>query len=94
MKRLRIVFVILALCLWLPLLGFALFALRTVEADEAGRYQALGERIFDEMERELSEQLAREEALIGETPRSSWATSSATGWASCATQHGRSTPTK
>jgi signal transduction histidine kinase len=62
MKRLRAVFVILALCLWLPLLGFALFSVRTVEADEAGRYQAVAERAFDEMERELSELLAREEA--------------------------------
>jgi signal transduction histidine kinase len=62
MKRLRIVFVLLALCLWLPLLGFALFSLRTVRADEDARYQAVGERVFDEMERELNVMLAREEA--------------------------------
>lgn len=61
MKRLRQVFVILALLLWLPLLGLVLFAVRTVNAEEAGRYQALGERIFDEMERELTTLLNREE---------------------------------
>lgn len=61
MKRLRVVFVLLALCLWLPLLGFALFSLRTVKADEDARYQAVGERVFDEMERELNVMLAREE---------------------------------
>jgi signal transduction histidine kinase len=61
MKRLRIVFVLLALCLWLPLLGFALFSLGTVRADEDARYQAVGERVFDEMERELNVMLVREE---------------------------------
>ena len=54
MKRLRLVFVLLAALLWLPLLLLVGFALRTVEQEEAGRYKAVADRIFDEMERELT----------------------------------------
>lgn len=61
MKRLRIVFVVLAALLWLPLLGLVIHALRTLEQEEAGRYKAVAERIFDEMERELTEALKRED---------------------------------
>ena len=61
MKRLRLVFVVLATLLWLPLLGLVAYALRTVEQEEAGRYKAVAERIFDEMERELTEALKRED---------------------------------
>ncbi|HYJ11331.1 MAG TPA: HAMP domain-containing sensor histidine kinase [Polyangiaceae bacterium] len=61
MKRLRLVFVVLAALLWLPLLGLVIHALRTLEQEEAGRYKAVAERIFDEMERELTEALKRED---------------------------------
>ncbi len=61
MKRLRIVFIVLAALLWLPLLGLVIHALRTLEQEEAGRYKAVAERIFDEMERELTEALKRED---------------------------------
>ncbi len=77
MKRLRLVFVVLAALLWLPLLGLVVYALRTVEQEEAGRYKAVAERIFDEMERELTEALKREDErpsqdyeLSGEQPLS------------------------
>lgn len=61
MKRLRLVFIVLAALLWLPLLGLVIHALRTLEQEEAGRYKAVAERIFDEMERELTEALKRED---------------------------------
>jgi signal transduction histidine kinase len=61
MKRLRLVFFVLAALLWLPLVGLVVYALRTVEQEEAGRYKAVAERIFDEMERELTETLKRED---------------------------------
>ncbi len=61
MKRLRLVFVLLAALLWLPLLLLVGHALRTVEQEEAGRYKAVADRIFDEMERELTAFLRREE---------------------------------
>ena len=77
MKRLRLVFIVLAALLWLPLLGLVVYALRTVEQEEAGRYKAVAERIFDEMERELTEALKREDErpsrdydLSGAQPRS------------------------
>ncbi|HKU45089.1 MAG TPA: HAMP domain-containing sensor histidine kinase [Polyangiales bacterium] len=61
MKRLRLVFVILSALLWLPLSFLVSFALRTVEQEESGRYKAVADRIFDEMERELTALLRREE---------------------------------
>ena len=61
MKRLRLVFALLAALLWLPLLLLVGHALRTVEQEEAGRYKAVADRIFDEMERELTAFLRREE---------------------------------
>jgi len=64
MKRLRLVFVILSVLLWLPLLFLVSFALRTVEQEEAGRYKAVADRIFDEMERELTALLRREEERL------------------------------
>ncbi|HKP60476.1 MAG TPA: HAMP domain-containing sensor histidine kinase [Polyangiales bacterium] len=61
MKRLRLVFVLLSALLWLPLSLLVVFALRTVEQEEAGRYKAVADRIFDELERELTGFLRREE---------------------------------
>lgn len=61
MKRLRLVFVLLSALLWVPLLFLVGFALRTVQQEEAGRYKAVADRIFDEMERELTALLRREE---------------------------------
>src|SRR5690349_2542131 len=61
MKRLRLVFVLLSALLWVPLSCLVVFALRTVEQEEAGRYKAVADRIFDEMERELTALLRREE---------------------------------
>lgn len=61
MNRLRLVFCVLAGLLWLPLLGLVFHALRSAEQEEAGRYQAVAERLFDEMERELTQLLEREQ---------------------------------
>jgi signal transduction histidine kinase len=61
MRRIRIVFVILAMVLLLPLGLLLDRALDSIAAERELRHQAVAERIFDEMERELTRFLRREE---------------------------------
>jgi signal transduction histidine kinase len=68
MRRLRLLFVAFAVALLAPL-GFLVHrALDSVALERAMRHQAVAERIFDEMERELSRLLDVEE----ERPFESW----------------------
>jgi signal transduction histidine kinase len=59
--RLRLVLALLAAAIVLPSALLVARALRGAAAEESGRHRAVAERIFDEMERALSELVAREE---------------------------------
>jgi signal transduction histidine kinase len=61
MRRFRIRFLFVAAALLVPVCALVLQALRSVELERRFRDQAVAERVFDEMERALSEFLAREE---------------------------------
>ncbi len=61
MKRIRIVFILLALVLLVSLAAVVDKALDSVEAERAMRHRVLADRIIDEMERELSAWLRQEE---------------------------------
>ncbi len=61
MTRIRIVFVLLALVLLASLAALVDKALDSVEAERAIRHRVLADRIIDEMERELTAWLRREE---------------------------------
>jgi signal transduction histidine kinase len=61
MRRIRIVFAALAVALLVPTGLLVRRALESVEVGRAARHRAVAGRVFDEMERSLSEFLAREE---------------------------------
>ena len=61
MRRIRIVFLLLALLLLVPLALVVDQAFRSVAAERAMRHDVLANRIVDEMERELTTWLRREE---------------------------------
>ena len=61
MTRIRITFLLLALALLLPVALLVRGALQSVGKERELRHQAIAERIFDEMERELTTFLRREE---------------------------------
>jgi hypothetical protein len=60
-RRIRIVFVVLAVALLVPTGLLVRRALESVEVERAARHRTVAERVFDEMERSLSELLSREE---------------------------------
>ena len=62
LTRLRVAFVLLALALLAPTALLVQRALAGVAAEREARHRAVAERVFDEMERALSELVAREEA--------------------------------
>lgn len=59
--RLRLVLALLAAALLVPSALLVHRALRGAEAEQSARHRAVAERVFDEMERALSELVAREE---------------------------------
>ncbi len=61
MKRIRIVFALLAVALLVPTGLLVRRALESVAVERAARHRTVAERVFDEMERSLSEFLSREE---------------------------------
>ncbi len=61
MARIRIVVLLLAVALAVPVALLVRQSLRSVAADEARRHRTLAERVFDEMERSLSGFLSAEE---------------------------------
>ncbi len=61
-RRLRLVLVLLALAVLVPAALLVDRALRGAAAEQDARQRAVAERLFDEMERALSELVAREEA--------------------------------
>ncbi|MCP4663091.1 MAG: hypothetical protein GY856_47475, partial [bacterium] len=61
MKRIRIVFLLLATVLLVPLALVVRKALVSVEAERAMQHRTVADRIIDEMERELTALLRREE---------------------------------
>ena len=61
MTKIRITFVLLAIALLLPVALLVRGALQSVGKERELRHQAIAERIFDEMERELTTFLRREE---------------------------------
>lgn len=61
MRRFRILFVVVALLVAVPVGLLLRRAVESVELEGRTRHQAVAERIFDEMERALSEMLAGEE---------------------------------
>jgi len=61
-RRLRLALVALALALFVPAALLVDRALRGAEAEQAMRHQVVAERVFDEMERALSDLVEREEA--------------------------------
>jgi len=60
-RRIRIVFAVLALALLVPTGLLVRRALESVAVERAARHRTVAERVFDEMERSLSELLSREE---------------------------------
>ena len=62
MKRIRVTLLLLALGILVPTAGLVLRAVESVELESVYRHEAVAERIFDEMERSLSDFLLREEA--------------------------------
>jgi signal transduction histidine kinase len=60
-RRIRIAFGLLAALLFVPLGLLLQNALESVDAERADRHAAVAERVFDEMERELSRLVRREE---------------------------------
>ena len=61
MRRIRLVFVVLAVALLVPTGLLVRRALESIEVERAARHRSVAERVFDEMERSLSELLSREE---------------------------------
>jgi signal transduction histidine kinase len=61
MRRIRLVFVLLAVALLVPTGLLVRRALESIEVERSARHRTVAERIFDEMERVLSEFLSREE---------------------------------
>jgi signal transduction histidine kinase len=61
MRRIRLVFVVLAVALLVPTGLLVRRALTSVEVERSARHRTVAERVFDEMERSLSEFLSREE---------------------------------
>ncbi len=61
MTRLRWVISVLLLLLWVPVALLVRHALSNVEDERRGRHQAVAERLFDELERELTDWLRSEE---------------------------------
>jgi signal transduction histidine kinase len=61
MRRFRILFVVVTIVLLVPLAMLVQRAVHSVELERRTRQQTVAERVFDEMERALSELLAREE---------------------------------
>ncbi len=62
MTRIRLVFVLLAVALLVPGVFLVRRALESVEVERAARHRTVAERVFDEMERFLSDFLVAEEA--------------------------------
>ncbi len=62
MRRLKLRFLLLGLALLVPIALLVDRALESVEFEQQARHDAVAERVFDEIERELSSLLAREEA--------------------------------
>ena len=62
LTRLRVAFTLLAIALLAPTALLVQRALAGVAAEREARHRAVAERVFDEMERALSELVAREEA--------------------------------
>ena len=62
LTRLRVGFALLAITLLAPTALLVQRALAGVAAEREARHRAVAERVFDEMERALSELVAREEA--------------------------------
>lgn len=62
MTRLRIALVLLFIALAIPVGALVIRALASAEIERRVRYETVSERIFDEMERTLSDFLVREEA--------------------------------
>jgi signal transduction histidine kinase len=60
-RRLRFVLVLLAIAVGVPALLLVHRALRGAAAEQSARHRVVAERVFDEMERALSELVAREE---------------------------------
>ncbi len=60
MKKIRFVFVALAIGLWVPMLLLVEGALQSVSLEREVRHQTLAERVFDEMQRQLGEVSERE----------------------------------
>ena len=61
MRRFRILFLVVAVALLVPMTLLVHRALDSVEVERRVRHEAVAERLFDEMERVLSELLRREE---------------------------------
>ena len=61
MRLVRLVFLGLALVLVVPMLLLVQRAFESLDAEQAYRHRAVAERLFDEMERELSGLLRAEE---------------------------------
>ena len=61
MRKIRFVFAALAVALLVPTALLVRRALESVEVERAARHRTVAERVFDEMERSLSEFLSREE---------------------------------
>lgn len=61
MRRFRILFVVIAILVVVPVALLVRRALQSVELEQRTRHQAVAERIFDEMERGLSELVVREQ---------------------------------
>ena len=62
MRRIRVALLLLSLAILLPVALLAWRALGGLAYERAARHQVVAERAFEEMERALSEFLAREEA--------------------------------
>ncbi|MGH7893249.1 MAG: hypothetical protein ACREQL_01190, partial [Candidatus Binatia bacterium] len=62
MRTIRLLFVALAVALLVPIALLVHRAVRSVALEREMRHRAVAERVFDEMERGLSDFLGREEA--------------------------------
>jgi signal transduction histidine kinase len=60
MRRIRLVFALLAVLLWVPIALLVRNALQSLELEREIRQQTLAERVFDELERQLQEIETRE----------------------------------
>lgn len=61
MKRLRLVFLVVAVVLIVPIVLLVHWAVDNVAVEARGRHRAIAERVFDEMEREIGDLLEQEE---------------------------------